>query len=110
LLYDQDHPADGVRRGHLDALAAYLPEQSAQAGVCCQVHGEAFESLGDWVTRVVRHSRYPAAVEILHDHALEQVVDVVHLETQFHMTVPINGTVTLEVADATGIQYDFREG
>jgi len=26
------------------------------------------------------------------------------------MTVPINGTVTLEVADATGIQYDFREG
>jgi hypothetical protein len=48
-----------------------------------------------------------STVEILDSHALEQVIDGVHLEAQGDLPVPIDLTVTLKIADPAGIQNNF---
>ncbi len=100
----EDGAGDSGRCGDLDPLAPDLAEQPAEARAGRQVDAEALERLGDRVARVVGHRRDLAAVEVLDDQALEQVVDVVGLEAEVEPGVPLDLAVALEVADATRVE------
>ena len=71
----------------LDPLAADLLQELGQGGVIGQINGEASQRLRNRVFRAVGDRRGLPAVEILHDHALQQVVDVVELELHLDLGV-----------------------
>ena len=89
----------------LDLLAADLPQQVGQRRVRRQVDGERLERLGDRVLAAVVDGGDLAAAEVLQDHALEQVVDVVDVELQIDVAIPFDLAVVLEEAHAGAEQH-----
>ena len=84
----------------MDFLAARLVEDLAERRITVQVDGEALERLLDRRVAVVRDGADDAAVQVLHDHRLEQIVDVQHWERQVDARVALDRAFALEVADA----------
>src|SRR5262249_24409437 len=74
-----------------------------------QVDAEALQRLGDRVARAVGDRHHAAAVAVLHHHALEQVVDVIHLEAKIDLGLSVNLSITLEVADPTRVEDNLPE-
>jgi len=101
-----DDAADLVGRVDLDPLAADLAQQLAQRRVGGQIDGEALEGLVDGVLGAVADGRDLPAVEVLHDHALKQVVDAVHLEIHLHGGVALHLAGVLEEPDPGAEQHD----
>ena len=99
-----------VGRFEHDPLAADLLQELGQRGIGRQIDREALQRLGDRVFRAVGDGRDLAAVEILDDHALQQVVDVVGLELHFHLGVVVDLAGVLEESDAGTEQDDPLQG
>jgi len=95
----QDHAADDVGRFDFNPFAAKLRQNLTQRGIAGQIDGEGLECLGDRVAGAVGHRGDTAAPQVLHDHALEQVVDVVDVELQIDSAVPLNFAAMLEEAN-----------
>ena len=93
-----------------DPLAADLPQELGQAGVGRQIDGETAQRLGDRVFRAVGDGRGLPAVEILHDHALQQVVDVVEFELHLDFGVILHLAGAFEESDAGAEQHDPLQG
>ena len=83
----------------LDLPTLRLLGDIGQARVAVQVDGEAGQSAGDRLAAIVAHRCNPAAVEVLQDHTLEQVVDVGFGEGQIDAGFALDIAATREVAD-----------
>ena len=105
-FHAQDHAGDFVGGFEFDLLAADLPEQLRHRRIGGQIDGEAFQRFGDRVFRAVVDGRDLPAVEVLHDHALQEVVDLIDLEFHFHLGVVLDLAGVLEEADAGTEQHD----
>ena len=76
------------------------PEELTQRRVRGQVDGEALERLADGVFRAVADRGDLPAAQVLHHHALQEVVDVLGLELHVDLGVVGHLAVVLEEADA----------
>src|SRR5207302_6089193 len=90
----------GLLQHHLQLFAAGLVEDLRQGGVCGEVDGEGLQCLVDGVVAVVGNRADVTAAEVLQDHALEQVVNVLHGEGEVHPGVSLHRSFPLEVTDA----------
>ncbi len=104
-----DDAAQLVGRFDHDALAAKLLQELSHRRVRRQIDGEALQGFGDRVFRGIGDGRDPAAVEILHHHAFQQVVDVAGLE--FHLDLGVAGDLSgvFKESDAGTEQHHFRQ-
>jgi len=101
LSFDADDvAADDLGRVDFDLLATGLVDQIAQARILRQVDGERPQGHLDGIAVVVIHSADLAAVAVVQDEALEQVVNVCRGELQVNAGVAFDGAFALKIADA----------
>ena len=86
------------------------PSSWARRGLPFRFDGEAAQPLLQRVVGAVADGGDVPAVEVLHDHALQEVVDVLDLELQFHLGVVGDLSVVVEVAHAGAEQHHPFQG
>jgi hypothetical protein len=105
---DVDEGAGDGLLGGLDPerFAPRLREQLGERRVAREVERVAAEDARERVAGAVAHRAHGAAVEVLEDQALEQVVHVAGGDPQDHVLVADDGTAVFEVADAGREEHD----
>ena len=116
LFLDAEHRAGkildpaGAGIGQRDLRAAQLVEQIAERRVVADVHLKTAERLFQRVLRGIGHDADVAAVEVLQDEALEDVVNLSGLEAQLRRAVALDGPLVLEIADAARKENNLFHG
>jgi hypothetical protein len=102
--------AGGGLQHHLGLLAARLVQDLGERRIAGQVDGERAQRLLDGRLAVVVDGADVPAPLVFQDHALQEVVDVLHRKRQVDAGVALDLAFALEIADAAGKEHDLGDG
>src|SRR5207302_218928 len=96
-------------KGNFDFLASRLVEDLSEGRIVGQVERKALESFADGIVAVVANHADLAAVRVLQDQALEQIVEIGSRKGEIDLCISLHHSLALKVTDAAAEENDLRD-